>query len=552
MCGLVGVVESDGRDGQQIVREMLRILEHRGPDEQGLIRSDKLSLGMARLSIIDQEEHSPPYRNRDDSVLVAYNGEIYNFPELVNRYCKGREFSTGSDVEVLIDLYEQEGISAIEKLNGMFSIALYDKRLNKLFLIRDRAGEKPLYYHCSRERLVFASEIKALFATVTPELNEKCLDYEALEFCSGEETLFQGIYSVAPGDYIEFDLSRWKLREVPYWRAWNNPNSIEGCDDEVADRLADLLIDAISLRCRNQSGEIGCFVSGGLDSSLVAAIAKPEFLYTIHFDAGPYYDELEYARIIADHIGRELIVVEASPEDFQRTREKIAYHLDLPCTWTSFSLWMLLERCHQDVKVVLSGDGADEVFGGYHRYLLPFHDQEIRKLPALQRYGFLLDKYYGESVERYARLVYRGSGDSKSREWLEERIERLFSTRDDIVNQMGITDFYLTMQVLLQMSDRLAMAFSVENRSPFLDHRLIEFGFNLRQEHKIREGKTKWILKKVAERFVPREIVERNDKRGFSAPLNQWFGWDSSGKFQRTTYRKQAYSDWYQAFFDSR
>jgi asparagine synthase (glutamine-hydrolysing) len=208
-----------------------------------------------------------------------------------------------------------------------------------------------------------------------------------------------------------------------------------------------------------------------------------------------------------------------------------------------------MEACRDQVKIVLSGDGADEIFGGYHRYLLPYHDEEIRKLVALERYQFLVDKYYGKAEARYARLINRDASQSlEIQQRLEELCEYYFGNVAGLVNGMGILDFYTTMQVLLQMNDRLTMAHSVENRSPFLDYRLIEFGFGLRDHCKIREGRTKWILKKVAENFLPNEIVSRTDKRGFSAPLNRWFGWDKYGKYQRETYKVAAFNDWREVF----
>jgi asparagine synthase (glutamine-hydrolysing) len=211
-----------------------------------------------------------------------------------------------------------------------------------------------------------------------------------------------------------------------------------------------------------------------------------------------------------------------------------------------------MERLSSDgLKVVMSGDGADELFAGYHRYHLLHHDEQIHKLAAMQKYQYLINKYYRSPVERYARLVNRcdNTFDEGVGRYLHESIGFYHDkTGEDVVHMMGMNDFYSTMQVLLQMADRMAMAFAVENRSPFLDHRLVQFAFSMSSQYKIKDGITKWALKEVARRFIPVEIVERVDKRGFSAPVNRWFKWDEKGKYNRSAYRQLAFDDWREAF----
>jgi asparagine synthase (glutamine-hydrolysing) len=212
---------------------------------------------------------------------------------------------------------------------------------------------------------------------------------------------------------------------------------------------------------------------------------------------------------------------------------------------------MLLERAKEDIKVILSGDGADEMFSGYHRYHFLHHDEQIKQLEALKRYSYLTNRYYGSPVERYARLVNRCDNryDKKIASYLEENIEHYFSKMNyDYIHSMGVTDFYTTMQELLQFADRINMAFGIENRSPFLDYRLIQFAFSIASKYKIRNGVTKWILKRVAKKFIPKEIAERVDKRGFSAPMNHWFGWGKNGKYDRSEYRKLVFGDWVKVF----
>jgi len=255
---------------------------------------------------------------------------------------------------------------------------------------------------------------------------------------------------------------------------------------------------------------------------------------------------------LAKHIKKELNIIKPAKEDFIATREKIAYSLDTPATWTSFTLWMLVERAKKDgVKVVMSGEGADELFAGYHRYHLLHHDEQIHNLEAMKQYKFLIGRYYGSASERYARLVNRCENkyDEKVNRFLEHSIEYFYKkAKGDIVHFMGMNDFYTTMQILLQMSDRINMAHSIENRSPFLDYRLIEFAFSMPSKYKIKDGITKWALKEVSKKFIPKQIAERIDKRGFSAPINRWFEWDKSGKYNRSAYKNMVLKDWLKVF----
>ncbi|MBF0517653.1 MAG: asparagine synthase, partial [Nitrospirae bacterium] len=262
-------------------------------------------------------------------------------------------------------------------------------------------------------------------------------------------------------------------------------------------------------------------------------------------------DELDYARLVAAKLKKELIIVTPAKEDFLRTRQTVAFHLDTPCTWTSFSLWMLLERACKDIKVVMTGDGADETFAGYYRYLLLYHDEQIKQVEALNKYSYLINKYYGSAAQRYARLVNRCDNqfDMAVGDYLSQSIGYYFDkVNGDIVHAMGLNDFYSTMQVLLQMSDRLSMAKSIENRTPFLDYRLVQYGFSMPSKYKIKDGVTKWALKEIAKKVVPKEIILRTDKRGFSAPVNKWFEWDKTGKYDRTAYKNMVYEDWKRIF----
>jgi len=351
---------------------------------------------------------------------------------------------------------------------------------------------------------------------------------------------------VEPGEYLEISYQG-NLRVMDYWKAWTNQVLMKDDESWIESQLTDLIVDSIELRTKNLAHSFACFTSGGVDSALIACIAKPHRLYYCHYDLGKAFDEMDYARLIAKKVGVELTVIEPNRDDFERTRPYIAWHLDTPCTWTSFSIWMILENLHPEIKVIMSGEGADEMFGGYHRYHLLHHDEQIHKLQALEEYKFLINRYYGRPEERYARLINRCDNryDKKTADFVLSMVEKYFAlSGDDVIHAMGLHDFYTTMQVLLQMSDRMSMAFSIENRSPYLDHRLVQFAYQMPSHYKIRDGKTKWILKKIAEKFVPVEIAQRIDKRGFSAPINIWYGWDKAGQYNRSIYRDMVYQDW--------
>ena len=481
MCGIAGIIDKNQIDCSFILKKILNQIKYRGPDESGIKKFENLAIGMNRLSIIDSKKHGVPYYNNKKNIWAVFNGEIYNFNKLIKENNLQNHFRTNSDIEIIIYLYSKYGENFVKKLNGMFAIAIYDLNKSKLFLFRDRAGEKPLYYYKSKSQFVFSSEIKSILYFSGNEINNDYFPYKTLEISFGENTMFKNVFSLPPGDMMEINIKNLKTTKKSYWKAWDNKIDLSKYSDErLADELSDLLINAISLRSVNNDKSTGCFVSGGIDSSIVSSILKPDKLYTIHFDIGPDFDELNYAKLIAKHIKRDLHIVKAEPKNFTKTRKKIAYHLDTPCTWTSFSIWRLLEESSKEVKVILSGDGADEIFAGYHRYLLLYHDQQIFNIPSLKNYNYLIKNYYGDAQERYTRLINRNTNkfDKKKNKELYDFVKFFFNKADNIVNAMTMTDFYSTMQVLLQMNDRLTSAFSMENRSPFLDHRIIEFGFS--------------------------------------------------------------------------
>jgi len=547
MCGIAGFVSKNlYKNSENLILRMLKTMTFRGPDQRGFELYNHVVLGMNRLSIVDDREDVIPYSDPSNRYHIVYNGEIYNHKLL--RSSLKYPFKTESDAETVLANFIFKGTSSFNDYNGMYAFALYDSTTDKLYLVRDKIGEKPLYYSKQKDDFFFASEIKALLEIVTPEYFDD-INYKAYEFVTGEDTLFKDIKSILPGEYLE--VSSGRISKISYWKIWENVEPLEDNQEKILHKLAELLEDSILLRTNNCHHDYGVFISGGLDSSLIACISKPDYLSTAHYNYSDF-DELDYAKIIANKIGKDLHIVTPTKEDFLSTREEISYHLDTPCTWTSFTLWHLLKNAKSNgMKVVMTGDGADEIFGGYSRYLLLDHDEKIRNIQAMKQYDFMIDRYYGSSAERYARLVnrYEDSYNMVVKQYTEEQVQKyLDNSNGQIVHGMGMHDFYTTMQVLLQMGDRMSMAFSIENRSPFLDYRLVEFAFSMPERYKINNGIAKWALKEVARKFIPAEIVDRVDKRGFSAPVNKWFQWDKAGKYDRNGYKQLAYSDWKTVF----
>lgn len=551
MCGIAGFISKNPLyDKASIVFEMLKEMKHRGPDKADIGIFDNVALGMARLSIIDCKDHDIPYTDEHNTHAIVYNGEIYNHQEIRSTLGSQYRFKTDSDAETALAGYMCNGEKIFDDFNGMYAFALYSKKNRVTTIVRDKVGEKPLYYTQGKDFFAFASEIKALLKLISVVFNDCAISYRAYEFTVGEETLFKNIFSLEPGEYLTINDELTVTKHI-YWKVWDKLIDVEDNESKILNTLSELLEDSILLRTKNTAHKYGTFVSGGVDSALVACIAKPDYIYTAHYDYTEF-DELDYAQLVAKQINKELVVVKPQKQDFIDSREHIAWYLDTPCTWTSFTLNELVKRAAGDsVKVILSGDGADEMFGGYHRYHLLHHDEQIHQLEAMQKYAYMIDRYYGSPVERYAKLVNRCDNiyDEQVNRYLNESLRYYFDRINaDVIHLMGLADFYTTMQVLLQMADRINMAHNIENRSPFLDYRLVQFAFSIPSKYKIKDGVTKWLLKEVSKKFIPKEIPERIDKRGFSAPINKWFKWEKQGKYNRSAYRDMVFEDWKNVF----
>lgn len=487
MCSISGIV--GGKD----VARMIDAQRHRAPDESGIYRDSNIELGMGRLKIIDMKSPGlAPYQ--EDGLVLSYNGEIFNYLELKKELEReGWKFRTTSDTEVLMKSWRQWGVKMFDRLNGMFAFALYDSRQKRLWLARDIAGEKPLYYWHQGKNFVFCSEAKALAGVVPLEEQENEF-FDAFQHCFGT-TLWKNVYEVPPAHYLVYDISTHQKKIVEYWNF--QPRRIQR--ETAAEELEDLLGDAIRLRLRSDV-PVGLYYSGGIDSSLISTYH--DFKHKFHFDDTKNWREEFYARV-----------------------GTIVWHLDFPVgSLSSFPLWKLAEQASRQVKVVLSGEGADEIFGGYVRYLPITREWELQQ--RYPSYQYIFNKYYPPYLDGFAKITARNGNIDLVRQWIQPYFKRF----EDPINAMGFADFKLILPSLLQMGDRMAGAFGLENRCPFLDRRVIEFGFSLPPELKISGLDQKVILRRI---LLKRGVTAplRDEKKGLTIRFNQWLGrkdWDRS------------------------
>ena len=557
MCGIAGIVHSDGRpvSGERL-RSMARALEHRGPDDEGFYSSESgsPSAGFAfrRLSIIDLSEGRQPMRH--GSKVIVFNGEIYNFREL-RKECEtlGLRFRTDSDTEVLLQLYDRFGEKMLGKLNGMFAFAVWDEEKRELFAARDRLGIKPLYYFYDGKTFAFASEIKALFrcGEVPLEFDRVGLmDFFAHRFVPAPHTVLKSVRKVLPGHFLR--LSRGQVQESAYWLLREPAQPKGRSETDAAVELTVLLEDAVRLQMVSDV-PIGAFLSGGVDSSLIAALMARHSsgkvrTFSIGFEEGTGVDESAHARRVAKHLGTEHHELILTAKDLGRADRLFATMNEPVADPTVLPTAILSEFARKEVKVTLTGEGGDELFAGYNRYKAVLYAAWVRRCPAaLRPLAAALFRRSGKGA------AFRAIPDVGAHDWFRlnrdfplERLEPLFRLREgrgakwasylhaddpsdplvshfsdplnavlDLERRTSLTDR------LLMKVDMASMGCSLEARPPYLDHRVVEFAFGLPAGFKIRNFKGKHILRKAAERFLPKDICWRR-KHGFIVPIARW------------------------------
>jgi asparagine synthase (glutamine-hydrolysing) len=559
MCGICGIwFKGSGiRPSVGLLREMTDTLVHRGPDEEGIHIISDCGLGHRRLRIIDLSTGQQPMTNEDGSVWVVFNGEIYNFKELrATLQAQGHSFKTRSDTEVLVHLYEKHGKMMAGLLHGMFAFAIWDDKKKELFLCRDRLGIKPLYYYDSPTCLAFASELKTLlplFPSPPELLPEAITDYFTFGYVPSPITPFKGLRKLAPAQRAVISANHTTVD--CYW----DPVQQEGVHyADSAERLAELLDESVRIRLISDV-DFGAFLSGGVDSSTVCAVMRRHVsgalkTFSIGFSEEAY-DELPYSNLVAGHLGTDHHTEVVMP-DAIALLPKLSWHFDEPFSDSSaIPTWYVSELARRHVAMVHSGDGGDELFGGYARYFNELRLQSWTKSVGKKtlRFGSRFLNFLpsqGNRLNRLRRIVARAQMDPAQRyksgvgiavngferivrTELRERTSGFFEKafRDSrhlgesvSLRSLGLVDVktYLPEDVLTKV-DRMSMAHSLEARVPLLDHRLVEFAFTLPDSLKIDpKGGGKRILKELAATLVPPEVIYR-PKKGFGVPLAEWF-----------------------------
>ncbi|EXI69595.1 MAG: Asparagine synthetase [glutamine-hydrolyzing] 1 [Candidatus Accumulibacter adjunctus] len=569
MCGIFGFLATGIREQSASSRDLdvgMHEIRHRGPDGAGKWASEsgQVGLGHVRLAIIDLESGAQPMHSDDGRFTIIYNGEIYNYLELRAELGE-HSFRTRSDTEVVLRAFQRWGVDCVSHLRGMFALAIWDAREQKLFLARDRFGIKPLYWTRTDHGFYFASEAKALLPFLgRRRVSQAALaDYLTFQFCLGEKTLMEGVWQLPAAHYAILSSGQEELVR----RYWEVHYDIDYDHTErwFTNRLIELLHDSVKIHLRADV-EVGSYVSGGVDSSLLAALARevrpsgPFKAFNGRFLDGIEFDESAYARALADERSMELFVADIGEQDFVDHIAKVIWHLDQPVAGPgSFPQYMVSKEVGRHIKVVLGGQGGDEIFGGYARYLVAYFEQCIKgaiegslhngnyvvtyesiipNLESLRQYKPMLREFwagglFGERDERYWRLVNRANtfGTIIAPELLDQRstFEEFRSIfwgsnvgKESYFDSMTHFDFKTLLPALLQVEDRMSMAHGVEARVPFLDHPLVEFAATIPADIKFRNGELKRLLKAVFSDRLPVAIRERRDKMGFPVPLNLW------------------------------
>jgi asparagine synthase (glutamine-hydrolysing) len=567
MCGICGILHLDPNQpvSPDTLRRMNTVIRHRGPDDEGVWTRGNVGFGHTRLSIIDLSPHGrQPMCNEDETVWITFNGEIYNFVSLREHLIKkGHKFRSRTDTEVIIHLWEEEGLKCLEQLRGMFAFALWDDKEKTLFLARDRMGQKPLFYLSSKDRILFGSEIKAIlqapFVRREPDIEaiHHYLSYQSVPspFCA-----FKGIRKLPPAHYLLIQEGRGEPKR--YWKlSYRNKISVKGEKDllSLQEHIIERLQESVQLRLVSDV-PLGAFLSGGIDSSAVTALManltnQPVKTFSIGFTYDEY-DETEYARKVADRYATEHHEFVVTP-DAESIFPELVWHYNEPFADSSaISTYYVSKVASQFVKVVLSGDAGDENFAGYPRYrnvdefslknefpsLLKRWLNKERKWLAFRGSGFKKDfarilslnqarLLYYYRITHFHELYKRDLYTDDMKKWVDgvfsvdlmlERYRQ--SDAIDFLDSTFDLDFGLYLpDTLMVKVDIASMAHALETRSPFLDHKFIEFVARIPSDLKLKDGiESKYILKRAAESYLPRDVIYRR-KMGFGVPLDHWF-----------------------------
>jgi asparagine synthase (glutamine-hydrolysing) len=565
MCGICGKLEFDQNVSVSagLLKSMADKIQHRGPDDEGYYFSGPVGLGFRRLSIIDLATGHQPLSNEDGTVWIVFNGEIYNYQELREYLIgKGHTFRTRTDTEVIVHLYEELGEACVEKLRGMFGFAIWDENRRQLFLARDRVGIKPLYYALCKTSLVFASEMKAILAdpAVEPQVRPEVVDrFLTFYYVPGEDTLFQNIYKLPPGSYLVAKGGRVKVRQ--YWDLKFDPKPQ---DFETAQQtLVELLDESVRLHMISDV-PVGLLLSGGVDSTAMLDFAagktdRPLSTFTLGFPPSPgIADERPFARLAARKYGTEHHEMTITAKEFAEFLPQYAWYMEEPvCEAPAIALYYVSKMAREFVKVLISGEGGDEAFGGYQTYRGIAWLERVKKVlgplngTASSVLSYVGRHFQSPRAEKYAPLMARSFKDyyysrsSGPATFFNSHVMELYSSEfaglvskefairplrhclesqagGGLINQMLYVDTKTSLpDDLLLKADKMTMATSIELRVPLLDHKLLEFAAGLPEDFKVRGLTTKYIAKKAFQGRLPQEILNRR-KAGFPVPFGKW------------------------------
>jgi asparagine synthase (glutamine-hydrolysing) len=565
MCGIVGVVNNSQPVDRAVLERMNLCIRHRGPDEDGFYVNDNVGMAMRRLSIIDLASGQQPIHNSDRSKWIVYNGEIYNYQDLrKDLEQRGHKFYTNSDTEAIVHLYDEEGPDFIRHLRGMFAFAIWDERDRSMFIARDRVGKKPLLYsHQTNGDLIFGSEFKALLEhpSVSRDVDHDALDdYLSYQCVPAPKTAFKSIRKLEPGHWL-----RWKDGAIETHRYWRPDFSrkIRITEEEAIEETTRLVRESTRMRMISEV-PLGAFLSGGVDSSTVVALmaqesSQPVKTFSIGFEEQDF-SELKYARRVAEHVGAEYNEFIVRPNALEVLPTLVEHYGEPYADSSAIPTYYVSRETRKHVTVALNGDGGDESFAGYERYSAMLIAERYRRIPSVLRKALIespvnllptselkrsrvrdakrfLRAANLPRTKRYFRWMSAFDSETKSKIYTD-RFRAETATRDssDLLdewfasaNGSGVLDAamltdqmtYLPNDLLVKV-DIASMANSLEARSPFLDHKVIEFAASLPEGLKMRRFETKSLLKKVAARLVPREVIYRR-KMGFGVPIGKWF-----------------------------
>jgi asparagine synthase (glutamine-hydrolysing) len=577
MCGIVGVAGPYTREQcADILRRMNAAIVHRGPDDEGLWAEDGFGFAMRRLSIIDLATGHQPMWDEPSGLGVVYNGEVFNYRTLRDQLQQqGHRFRTTSDTEVVLKTLASAGPQGIHTWNGMFAMAVWNPTEKKLTLIRDRMGVKPLYYFYDGRTFLFASEIKAILASglVERSINRQALwDYLTFRFVPGPDTIWKNIRKLPPGHLLELAKSGAPVI-TQYWKTdvnFDDDTGRHASEEQLDKEFAELFLDAVRLRLESSDVPVGVMLSGGLDSSAVAAAAielghRNFHTFSVGFEEGGYYSELPFARQMAKHVGANYHEVVIGQKDFLQMLPELVHYTDEPLAdLAAVPLLAVSRLAQQHVKVVLSGEGSDEILAGYdfdlaeRRWKLVRNLQRVPK-PVMSAIAKALPGRYGERAERVAtlplskwnarelphitrfldqdeKLLLWPHGEHRNSERVLAELYASVTATDPLQQVLSVYQKPWLVEDLLMKADKMSMAASVELRTPFLDYRLVEWANRQPNHVKIkrtglRKYETKSVLRRFGARRLPPEILTRS-KRGFPVPVNGWLQ-NGLGKWAR-------------------